>query len=270
MKEHAVLLNGIGNCRQLGGYVIGDRKIKQDIFIRSGRLNGLSSDDADLLSRRYRLQYIADLRMSEEQQNVPDPVIKDCTQLSLPVLERTDMDDPDPEFTAVYSDPGSTLKDKFEIIYKKQYINRQMYPDFLFKARGKTAYREFFKAVLSLEDERAILWHCTDGKDRTGVAAMLLLSALGASGETVIYDYMLTMQFNADKLESVSQLDWARELDDEKRSLLMFISGGVIEEYMTYAVDVLEERYGSVTAYLSQELGVKSAEIKYLRERYLV
>ena len=68
--------------------------------------------------------------------------------------------------------------------------------------RGKAAYRAFFRLLLALGGGRAVLCHVAlqDGKDHTGLASMLLFTALGVSRETVLADYLMTSEYNAQKL----------------------------------------------------------------------
>ena len=87
MTEKAVILAGVENARQLGGYTIGSKAVKKDVFIRSGKLNGIPAESAALLTERYGLRYIADFRLTEEQEALPDPDIKGAEKLHLPVLE---------------------------------------------------------------------------------------------------------------------------------------------------------------------------------------
>ncbi|MBQ6256673.1 MAG: tyrosine-protein phosphatase, partial [Clostridia bacterium] len=49
----------------------------------------------------------------------------------------------------------------------------------------KAGYSQFFQALLALPEDRALLFHCSQGKDRTGCGAMLILFALGVDEETV-------------------------------------------------------------------------------------
>ena len=49
------------------------------------------------------------------------------------------------------------------------------------------AYKDFFRLLIEVDSEtNAVLWHCTDGKDRAGLAAALLLAALGADMKTIL------------------------------------------------------------------------------------
>ena len=120
-----------------------------------------------------------------------------------------------------------------------------------------------------MEQGRAILWHCADGKDRTGCAAMLLLFALGASRETVMEDYLLTNVFNAQKLEVIRQRVAPLGSEPKKLETLLFLSGGVIEGYLTRAIEAMNREFGGVQGYLSEALGIGEIEISELRCRLL-
>ena len=74
---------------------------------------------------------------------------------------------------------------------KAQKIAQEMYFNLLFEPECQAQYAEFFRQVVNTE-EGCILYHCTQGKDRTGIASALLLSALGASRETIVFDFDAT------------------------------------------------------------------------------
>lgn len=270
VEQYGIGLEGVENARELGGYRIGDKVIAKNTFLRTGKLNRAQSSK-EVLAEKYRLRYIVDFRMSEEQKSMPDVEVPGCTHLALPAMEQADMDEPDPEVVKVISNPGSTPLDRFRIIYKKGYINNTLYVDFLCKDGGKKAYRGFFDAVKALEAQegRSLLWHCTDGKDRTGLASMLLLSALGASRETIIEDYMMTNLFNETKLSAARKQAEEFGFSSDQTGIYLFMAGGVIRDFMEHAMDTLEERYGSVLGYLSEELNVNAGDCYDLRDCFL-
>ena len=270
MPEQAVNLPGVGNARELGGYAIGGKRIRPGVLIRTADLSGAKSEAIHTLENELRIRFVVDFRMSEECRQKPDPQIPGAEHLSLPVLEMEDMPLADPESLRLYTDPKTDRMQLFEMIYATGALSPQLYTDFLLRERGKQAYRRFFRALLSLEPGRGLLWHCTDGKDHTGCAAMLLLSALGASRETVLADYLLTNSYNAAKLAPVEERLKAAPMPAEKREALLFSLGGVSARYMTHAMDTLEQTYGSVAAYLEQELGVGEKERSQLRELLLI
>ena len=73
-----------------------------------------------------------------------------------------------------------------------------MYKQMLFRNK---AYKELFRALEA--GETPILFHCSGGKDRTGVAAMLILLALGASDETICQDFVRTNVCRRPELEKI-------------------------------------------------------------------
>ena len=273
MPAQSIDLPGIGNARELGGYAAAGRHIKKGTLIRCASLNNATEEALARLSETYRVETVVDLRMSNEAQGQPDPAIEGAKGVLLPVVEIADF----------LSNGGVTGSDVallenyqqnrmqiFELAYSLGMLSESLYTDFLLGDVGIKAYARFFEELLALDEGRAILWHCTDGKDRTGCAAMLVLFALGADRETVLADYLLTNTYNAAALEAVRQQTADLDMDDDKRAALLFMSGGVIKGYMDHAIDTLEERYGSVGGYLSAELSVGPAQIERLRDMFLV
>lgn len=265
--EHSLELTGVSNSRELGGYAVGDKYIKNGVLLRTGSLAGASSDMLRKLRDEYRLQTVVDFRMSDERKNAPDPEIKGVKNIHLPVIELEDYTEQDPDLTAKFANGGDRMA-LFELSYGTRMLGPDLYVKFLLGDRGKRAYREFLRILLEA-GEGAILWHCTDGKDRTGCAAMLLLSALGASRETIMRDYMLTNEYNAAQIEAVRQKTAAYPMPPEKREALLFMCGAVVKSYMTNVIETLENQYGSVSGYLEKELGVTNAELIQLKEKYL-
>ena len=271
-------LPGVENARDLGGYTIGDKAVKPGVLLRTARLDQAGPEALLRLQQEYRVQTVVDFRMTEEQQARPDPAIPGAVNLRLSVMDLKDVSMPGDgspeealaasrEMIALYTDPAA---DRVALLDRiGELVTPDLYVGFLLTERGKAAYRAFFQALLRLDEGRALLWHCTDGKDRTGCAAMLLLFALGASRETVLEDYMLTNEVNAAKLAALREKVAPCQLGEEKLGLLLFISGGVNERFMNRAIDALIDRYGSVDGYLERELGLGPTELDALRRRFL-
>lgn len=271
MMIQAIDLPGVGNARELGGYAIGDKHIRKGMLIRTAGLDRATPEALEALQNRYRVQTMIDFRMSDERTSSPDPAVPGAENIHLPVLEQADMlVDVDPAMIEKYTDPNVDRLELFSVAYETGMLNDGLYVRFLTSERGKRAFRGFFKALLGLEENRAILWHCTDGKDRTGCAAMLLLFALGADRETVIRDYLLTNDYNAARLsvlrQRIAPLGWP----EEKAGALLFMSGGVSEIYMSNGIEAIIDQYGSVDKYLERELGLGADGREALRARFLV
>lgn len=149
-------------------------------------------------------------------------------------------------------------------------LNEKLYIGFLTSDFGKKAYAEFFRILLGADPERAVLWHCTSGKDRTGLAAMLLLSALGADEELIVDDYLLTNEYNERSIEGTKQYLKEKGYDDAVTARAILVFDAVDERYMRNAIGELKKEYGSVIGYIHDGLHITQEEIDSIKEKYLV
>ena len=141
-----------------------------------------------------------------------------------------------------------------------QLIYRQM-------LTGNKAFKELFRALEA--GETPILFHCTAGKDRTGVAAMLILLALGASDETICQDFVRTNVCRRPELEKI----WAAHAEEieahpEQKQFYQGIAG-VHPESAPFVLDTIRKEYGTTDAYLEAEYGLTPARLMRLRRMYL-
>ena len=139
-----------------------------------------------------------------------------------------------------------------------------MYKQMLF---GNKAYKELFRALEA--GETPVLFHCSGGKDRTGVAAMLILLALGASDETIYADFVQTNECRRPELEKI----WAEHAEEiaarpEQKKFYQGIAG-VHPESVELVLSTIRSRCGSVDAYLEAEYGLTPARLMRLRRMYL-
>ena len=141
-----------------------------------------------------------------------------------------------------------------------QMIYRQM-------LTGNKAFKELFRALEA--GETPILFHCTSGKDRTGVAAMLILLALGASDETICADYARTNLCRAAEIEK-AMADHAAEIAaDPAQRMRWQSSAGVDPETAPFVLRTIRQDYGSAESYLEAEYGLTPARLMRLRRMYL-
>ena len=259
-------LTSVFNAREIGGYITNDGlKVKRGVLLRTASLNKISSEDIARLTKNYNLSVIADLRMSFEAAAKSDPVIEGVKYVNLRVIdEKLYMRELEKKL-AGEKDPFEILK----ITANSDLINKNLYIDFLSGEFGKKAYTGFFKELLNLPDGHSLLFHCTQGKDRTGCAAMLILSALGVSEDIILEDYMLTNIFNADLREKDRKMLLARGIKEDELGKYMFLLNSVDKEFMTNALSWLKENYGSPVGYIINELGISENEIVKLKSKFL-
>jgi protein-tyrosine phosphatase len=269
MTSHQIDLPGIGNARELGGFTVGGRTVKQGVLLRTASLESLSDEAKRVLQEVYKVATIVDFRMTNERRSSPDPEIPGVENLFAPVLELTDFPGYDPKYEKILADPTTDRLEIMRMAVEMGAMNEHLYVNFLFGERGKAAYRTLFQSLLSLPKGRSILWHCKDGKDRTGVASMLILLALGADKQTILEDYLLTNEFNRKKLEIARIGLQGASLAPRLLEFMLFSAGAVSENYMVNALNAMEDRCGSWENYLSGELGIGREECEVLRLKFL-
>ena len=266
--NHSIHLNSIRNARELGGYTNTDGKtVKNGVLFCTASLNGISGEDAGLLTSVYHVEDIIDFRMPFEIKGAEDPAIDNAEYHHLNVIDLSSLPMEDmPEVDITTLDLIQMVKMSEEL----GMLEENMYIGFLMTPTGKKAFADFFHILLSADPDRAVLWHCTSGKDRTGLAAMLLLSALGVDEETIVSDYLLTNEFNAQRIAGTGQYLKAKGYDDELIEKAVIVFDAVDERFMRTALSWLKQEYGSVTGYIRDGLNVTQEEIDQLKEKYLI
>ena len=83
LKNQLIGLTSAHNARQLGGYQIGSRRIKDNLLLRTAKISELSKEDSILLCDKYKVQCIYDFRGKEESLSAPDVIPGKARYLSL-------------------------------------------------------------------------------------------------------------------------------------------------------------------------------------------
>lgn len=272
VMTQSIGLEGIENARELGGYASSDgRKIKHGIFLRTAQLAGGTEEDYRKLTQEYHLSVAADFRSDEEIALTPDPELEGVRNVHIPIM--------DAELNAERMKKALEYLDGEELdlhsintliaVVKSGIISENMYVEFLEAKAGKEGYAKFFREILSLPEGKSILFHCSQGKDRTGLGAMLILSALDVDEDTIMRDYMLTNEFQAKKIaERRRAFEQIPEIA-QSMDIYMMATEEVNANTMIKALNHLKENYGSVKGYIVQELGISEEDIALMKEKFL-
>ncbi|MBQ8012786.1 MAG: tyrosine-protein phosphatase [Treponema sp.] len=266
-ESQTLIMETLGNARELGGYVSQDgRKVKRGILLRSAKPINASPADLDRLKNEYHLHIITDFRMSYEREAEPNPEIDGVTNVWCPIIDE-DM------ISANVSSPDSAKSmntfERLKIAVDRGIVTDKMYVGFLSMDQGKKGYSAFFRQLLALPEGKSLLFHCTQGKDRTGLGAMLILSALDVDEETIMQDYLLTNIFNANLIEREKQMLSQYNLSDSEMQKYLSVMDQVDSRYMQNAIDYLKANYGSVKGYITKELGLTENDISILKDKFL-
>lgn len=260
-EDRAVALEGVLNTRDLGGLQTEDgRTVRTGQLIRSGEIDGISAASMSDLDNM-GVSVIVDLRTTAEAAAHPAqwPEGQGPTRYNFPVMEKEnqmidDMRTSIKQGTAKVEDVDGLFADAFGYIATD-------YTD---------EHRDLFDVLLAQPEGEAVLYHCSGGKDRTGVATALILSALGVTQDDIRVDFMMsnTLKDADNKAEQIAAEVNATHGTDMTADAV-WPSLGVRESYLDTFYSSVEESYGSVDGYLRDGLGLTDDDLDILRDRYL-
>jgi len=253
LAPRVVPLEGVQNFRDIGGYRTRDgRRVKWGLIFRSAELSQLTTADLSLV-RELDIKTIHDLRSVSERESEP-------TVWTGPAAPRIVSHDYAMDLSAMGAlFQGAVTAEKAKDAFAS------MYPAMLDQQKPQ----EIALFASLLEGEGSTLYHCTAGKDRTGLATALILSALGVPRETILYDYELsnrhyTVDMAARAGSSTSANDAFAQLPPEVIAVFMSVEARYLREVFTR----IDREYGSVEAYLDRELGVDASDLQRLQALY--
>ncbi len=234
------------NTRDLGGYKTKDgRQTKWGKLIRSEALFRLTDSDKEYMDS-LGLTYIFDFRDPPEAKRLPDYIPAGSKYENLPILEGLIRG----SFTLRPDHLESAIYDHMRELYELIVENRAQ------------AYTPALR-VLSEDEDAKILFHCTNGKDRTGFFAALLLLIAGVDEDTIVNDYLLT-NLNIDEACAVFGPKMSEDIGVPAEFLRDFF--GVHRDWIQTQLDYIRSNYGSVTAYLLDKTDLSEEEINRIKE----
>jgi protein-tyrosine phosphatase len=253
VAERVLPLAQGSNFRDLGGYRTSDgRSVRWGQIFRSGATPDLSEADLQQI-KALGLAEMVDLRSSEERVLAPTRI------------------EGVPYVSVGYSMGAMSLNRKsgipdMETVYRG-------FPELL-----APQMRVLFASLLS--NEGPVVYNCSAGQDRTGFASALILRALGVPLETVLADYHLSTTYRRPQYEmprltpeviaaNPGAAIYAQYQKDPKYLTPQPLKDSVGASYLSFALDEVDQKWGSVAAYLQAEAGVGPKELARLKELYL-
>ena len=258
-QSRTVALKGQKNFRDLGGYKTADgrQQVRWGRLYRSGSLARLTDDDYAALTP-LGIATVVDLRSTAERAS--EPTVWRAGEPEL--LAKAYTSKGEAALMGVLKAPDATPETVRQAMIG---FYRQM-PD-----QFADQYSEIFHHLASFN--APLLFHCTAGKDRTGLASALILTVLGVPRDQVIADYVLTEKAGdfrgtpspAAPTGNKDPYDYMRSMQSDLIRPLMRADPA----YLEAALDQIDKDYGSVQTYVNRKLGVSNAQIALLRSRLL-
>jgi protein-tyrosine phosphatase len=238
-----VALDGALNFRDLGGYASARGSTRRGRVYRSDALSGLTDGDIDRLLD-LGLATVVDLRNARELAASPG-VFAAHARVQYhhnPVATLGDADLPPHErlqaldFAAHYVDMARLSSETFAFLFH----------------------------LLAREEAYPLVFHCAGGRDRTGVAAALILSAAGVSREEIVADYLVSNEYLVPMMQRMRDGYAAKGIDPEPILANLHLR----EAYLTRLLDVLQDEFGGVDGYLAS-IGISPDEVATFRTLFI-
>jgi len=255
-RDRLVTLEGTLNFRDLGGYVgLDGRTVRCGMVFRSDAMHELTDRDRQTL-RDLGLAAVFDLRKAHERTQQPTALPEDHGHRD---VHLTVDDDPDaangPDIIDQIMDGSLPEADDGYMA--------DLYAQILLKGASS-----FGRLLTHLTDDGGLpaVFHCAAGKDRTGIAAALLLSILGVDDATILDDYELTNIYRSNRrIEVLRPTLEAAGVDVEKVRPFLSARRPVMEATLRH----IHADYGGVERYLTERAGVTQDTLARLRELLL-
>ncbi|MEY8760162.1 tyrosine-protein phosphatase [Chryseobacterium tongliaoense] len=247
--RRVVKMEGAYNFRDAGGYKTTDGKeVVLGKVYRSDAIDKLSDKDLKTFKDR-KIASVVDFRGIEEAKKAPDRLPQNTNYLLCPAGSNN---------LPTAQDMAKFLKDK----------------NFLFDMYGEGGlpyfgerYRPLFVQLLTLPSDEALLFHCTGGRDRTGMATALFLNILGVPQDVIEKDYvasnfylaknptMKNMYSGLSKMAGMSEAEIKQQMELRPELIRNFFGA-------------INKKYGSVENFFQVEMGIGPNEVMILKQKY--
>jgi protein-tyrosine phosphatase len=248
-SQRLVHMQGAVNFRDIGGYKTKEGKeVKWGKVYRSASIAKLTDSDMGIMESKH-IHTVIDFRGHSESAAAPDRLL------------------PNTDYTL--SPAGS---DSLPDIKKMATLMKQ--GDFLGKLYGDEGvvyfgerYKPLFQKLLKASDTEAVLYHCTGGRDRTGMATALFLYTLGVPEQTIEADFTASNTYLGNTMNSfmepLSQATGMSVADIKKQ---MDLRPELIQTFFA----AIKNKYGSIENFMEKEMGIGKKEVAILKKKYTV
>lgn len=265
-----VIFEHIDNARDLGGMIgAGGREIRPHRLLRTAHLHDASDADVARLKEEFNLCRIFDFRSLGEFNAVPDREMEDVQHHLLPTIDmraeqQTGKPIPDEAFLEL---------DRHIVNYsfypEVQMMARNMYPSLIQSEFSQLQYAAFLRLIIEAPEDGGILWHCAQGKDRTGWGAAFLMFALGVSRDDIIADFEQSNDHYRPIVNKLNADVIARGGGEAEMAVIQAFMGVSTPNFIS-TLDLIDREFGGMMNYLQDILCLTHDDLQTLRKRYLL
>lgn len=243
------------NFRDLGGLKTKDgRTVRKGFIYRSDNLSKLETADFDRFNA-LRIATVYDLRTDHEIEGKEDHLPAHVAYKHTPVVE----------------DNAGEIKGLKKRVLNGE-ITEQQAKDMTarFYADAVTVNIGNVKNILKqiTSSDQPVLYHCSAGKDRTGIISALLLSILNVDRQVIVDDFMVSNYYRRDRAEkTLGKAKLGRIIKPKLNMDAIEILSTVDESFINATFNAIDSTYGGMEPFIENELGINKMARKALIEK---
>ena len=227
-------------------------KMKKNILFRCAKLSTLDIKDIKILEN-LSPHAIIDFRDAKEVKLAPDNLSPKLLKkyINLPISAST--------LSRMVSEKelnGDDVKSYEKVMEEsyRMYINNH-----------KKVWIKFFEILLR-SNKRPIIFHCSAGKDRTGIASFMIQSIFNNHIDKIFENYLISNDLLTIKAATAEQKTNSSKQDTLVTKNMLITLGKVKKSYLNAAIDEIEKNYSSLENYLISQLGLKHNDIQKIQQ----
>ncbi len=256
-------LEGAHNVRDIGGYSTADGKtVAWGRVFRADSLDSLTPDDQRAVADA-NVGTVVDFRGADEiAKSGVDQVPESIDVVNIPLLDESTQALSEAIQTAMTTGDPAVMQEmlgdgKAERIGDEGFVVQLDQPETM------AGYADTMRLIA--DSDGALVYHCTAGKDRTGMMTALLLGLLGVPDDTIVDDFVLSNEFNREHNEETYAFLASKGVDIDLIRPLTEQSASKIQPVL----DAVNNEYGGWDGFATTVLGLDGDTVTKLRDTLL-
>ena len=241
----------IGSVSNFRDVSIGS-KMNKNLLFRCAKLSTLNEQDIRVLEN-LNPHSIIDFRDPKEIEKAPDnlslKLLKEYVNLPISASTLSRM-------VAQKEIDGDSVKSYEKVMEDsyRMYINNH-----------KKVLVTFFEILLT-SNNLPIIFHCSAGKDRTGIASFMIQSIFKNPIDKILENYLISNDLLTIKAATAEQKTNSSKQDTQVTKNMLITLGKVQTSYLNAAIDEIEKKYISLENYFISQLGLKHNDIQKIQQ----
>ena len=246
------LINSVSNFRDAS---IGS-KMKRNVLFRCAKLSSLNDNDIIRLED-LNPNAIVDFRDPKEIKKAPDNLSSKLNRvyLNLPISAST------LSRMVNQKNIGGDIPKTYEKVMEESYK--------LYINNHKEVWKEFIKILLK-SNGKPVIYHCSAGKDRTGIASYIIQRLFNNSIDEIYKNYLLSNQLLTTKAATAEQTTSSNQNDSLVTNVMLDTLAKVKKSYLVSAINEINNRYSSLENYICRELKFTLKDLEKIKNLYSI